>query len=379
MNCQKLDDILELYLIGELAPDEAAAATEHLAACAHCQASLAAARARLATLEAALATHRASPGFTDHTMARVVAQVRPQAVAEPAPDSWRTRLFRYAALAAAAALFVVAGYGFLRRQPTARLEDGVVAVAGPNARSVRADTPLSAGDVLATPADRRASLALAGGRLRVRLEPRTVIRIPDPNSGTAVHLMRGEMYCRASGDGQSPVVAAPLARVAPENGIVSVHVTPHAKRSAAAGQFQGTVTLVAHDGGARVLLSGRRPRQLQLARGQVLTLRTDGSPTLARPVSLDQVRGLVERNLREVMTRHGELELRRDLIAARRHHGSPVEQLQLLRAEGELEEVMRRTRAAHTALNHRLELLDRCEAQGKNAFRLVVRPAPRSR
>jgi hypothetical protein len=389
MNCQHFDDIVDLHAAGEADPATAAAAESHASDCPACRERLQAARRRLAALEAALGRHRASPGFVERAMARVGAEAQADAAGEEQREGTWGRVARYVAMAAAAALFVLAGRGFLRRQGPARLEQGVVAVAGPNARPLKASSPLAVGDVLATPTDRRASLVLAGGRLRVVLEPATVVRITDPPRGTAHEVLRGGAWCRASSARGAPAIASPLARVAASQGVVSVHVNPHRAAGASpTGRFQGEVTLVAHEGGARVLAGRQRGRKgaLALKSGQVLTLRSPGRAEALRarpgakqgrafvvlrrpdaelpagPVSVARLREAVERSLREVMTRHGELERARETVAARMRLGArPGEQLQLFRHAAELHEAMRQTEAIHAELGRRLAILRRSQ------------------
>ena len=252
MNCSQFQDIAELLVLGELDAAETEAAERHLAACAPCRTHGAAVKGQLRALEAALASHKARPDFVERTMARVRAQVAPPKIADDRPESLRSRLFRYAALAAAAALFVMAGYGFLFRARSAWVESGSVTVLGPTARNAKAGKVLSPGDVVATSDQGEATLALAGGRLRVALRPKTIARITDPRSGTALQVLRGEAYCRGSAGENAPLVASPLANVAAGPGAFSLNVTPEPTlTSVSAGTiqpFKGVVTLAAHDG-----------------------------------------------------------------------------------------------------------------------------------
>jgi len=376
MNCERFDDIAELLVAGELAEAESAEAEAHAVECAACRGRLASARAQLRALEAALAPYRAAEGFVERTMARVRAEAGPPE--EEQPETPRHRFFRYAAMAAAAALLVMAGYGFLHRGPAAWVESGVAAVVGPTARQLAPASQLKAGDLVATPLEAGATLALAGGRLRVALAPGSLVRVMDPRSGTALQLLRGEAYCRGSGGESTPMVACqgpPLANVAAGPGVVSLHVTPE---PAAPGAAPGTmVTLAAHDGAARVVVPGQGTGAMPLRSGQVLTLSSDRGRSLSQPIPIERLRAALEAERRAVVTRHGDLELRWEALLAGMPEGLPGGRAQLARRAAELQEALGQTRALHARLEHNLRLLDRCQAEGQRAFRLVLRPVPR--
>jgi|GEM_PF-2195247 len=373
MNCTQFDDIAELYLLDELDAATTAAAEQHLASCERCRAAAQAAGARLRALEAALAPRRAPDGFAERAMARIRAEAAP---AEPKdrPETLRSRLLRYAALAAAAVLLVMAAYGFLRRSGYASwLESGTVAVLGPHARTVGPNQPLIEGDELATPDHSSATLALAGGRLRVALAPRSRVRLTDPRTGTALQLLSGEMYCRSLGGEGTPMVASPLANVAAGPGVVSLQVTPERGAPLApASPFQGIVTVAAPDGTARVVVPGRQAGPVPLERGQVLTLSSDQRHSLTSPVPFDRLRQLLQAELRSVRQRHGELEHRWNLLAS----GSHANGGQLPARFGELQDALAQTRALHGELEQRLRLIERCQTEGPQAFRLVFQPLP---
>ena len=378
MTCQQLDDILELYAVGELSPESAMEAERHLAECAACRGQVEAARARLAALEGALAGCRVSEGFVARTMARVRAMAAPAREPREAPETLRSRLGRYAALAAAAVLFVLAGYGFLQRPPVAQLERGAVAVAGPNARAVSVGNRLGVGDLVAAPSSGTPCLALAGGRLRVALGPKAVVRITDPRSGAVAQLERGDLYCYASGDEGAPAIGLPLGRVTTSRGLVSMHVVPQSPASGGQSRFQGVVTIVAHDGGARVLVPGR-PSGLALQSNQVLTLSSDPRVALAAPVSFDALRRFVEGEIHKAKARHGELDLQWQSIASGFPQGAFGPGGGLFPRAVEVQDALQRTQAIHAELGRRLELLDRYQSQGRRVYRLVVRPAPHGR
>ncbi|HPD13818.1 MAG TPA: hypothetical protein PLE19_02660 [Planctomycetota bacterium] len=377
MDCTQFDDLAELLAAGELDAAATAEANAHAAACPTCRARAAAARAGIAALEAALAPHRAAESFTARAMSRVRAAA-PREAAETGPEPLRSRLFRYAALAAAAALFVAAGYGFIQRSRTAWVEGGTVAVLGPDARTLRPNSSLAVGDLLATPANSAATLALAGGRLRVALAPGSVARVTDPRTGTALQLLRGEMSCRGSDGENTPMVASPLANVAAGPGLISLAVTPQATaKSAAPGAapFEGVVTLAAHDGAARVVVPGRTAGPVPLDRGQVLTLSSDPRRSFSVPVPIERVRQSLESERRGLMARHADLQLHWQAIAAGLRGGTMAEPGQLVRYAGDVQDALGQTGAMHAELERRMQLLDRWQAEGRSNLRLIVQPA----
>ncbi len=234
---------------------------------------------------------------------------------------------------------------------------------------------LAAGDLVATPPDGGATLALAGGRLRVALAPGSLVRIMDPRGGTALQLVRGEAYCRGTGGESTPMVASPLANVAAGPGVVSLHVTPE---PAAPGAAPGTmVTLAAHDGAARVIVHGQGTGAMPLRSGQVLTLSSERGRGTSQPIPIGRLRQALEAERRAVMTRHGDLELRWEALMAGMPEGVLGARAQLARRAGELQEALGQTRTLHARLEHNLKLLDRCQAEGQRAFRLILRPVPR--
>jgi len=373
MTCEQFDDIVELYAGGELDREAEAAAETHLAACPACREALAAARGRLAALDAALAPCRASDDFVARTMARIPASVAPTAAA-PGPERLRGRLLRYAALAAAGLLFALAGYGFLQRPPVARLNDGQVACAGPNARPLKPGTPLAIGDVLATSTESNASLELGGGQVRAVMAPATVVRITDPRSGTVVQVLRGEIYCRVASRRGSPVIASPLAKVAATRGALSLHVTPRPDAGSRQLPFEGTVTLVAHEGDARVLVPGHRLGAVALRDGQMLTLSAGRRRTVEQPFSLPDARRALLARLQEVQDRHVALEREWQLVSASALQVAAPQQPELVRRAFDIQRAMRQAEATQAEFGQRLQLLQRCQSQGRRIFRVTLRP-----
>jgi hypothetical protein len=375
MNCERFDDQAELYVVGELSPELVAEAEAHLAACPACRQRADAARRRLRALDAALAPHRASDGFVDRAMARVRAEAAP--LRAEGPEPLRRRVLRYAAVAAAAALLAMAGYGLLRPGGDSWLESGTVAVLGPNARPLGPRQTLRPGDVLATPAGGSATLAFANGRLRVALAPLTTVRIADPSTGTALQLVSGEIYCAGSKAEGAPTVACPLANVAAGPGVVSLHVTPEKGAAPPANgtePFQGTVTLASHDGTARVMALGRGPAAIPLEQGHVLALSSDRRRALVTPVGFEQLRQVVDAERRGAMARHRELEWRWDTLMGGIEGLADPDRVQVLRWADELQEAMGQMRAIQAELDHRLKLLERCQAEGRRVFRVSAAP-----
>ncbi len=369
MNCQEFDDIVELYLVGELDPETSALAEAHVGGCRACSERLAAARERLAVLDSALGAHKASENFVERTMLRVRFLA---SEADEGPEPLRSRLLRYAMLAAAAMFFVLAGYGFLRGRPLAVVERGSVAVVGPEPRAVGARSRLTPGDVVMTPPGSTAMLSLVGGKLKAALGPGTVVRVADPRSGAALHVLRGEVYCRATSPRGVPVVAAPLARVAPGPGLVSLHVQPQPVRGASG--FHGTVTLVAHDGRAAVIMKRGR-RVLRVRSGQVVTVRSDGGWGLLGPTPLERLRQEVERRLAATAARCNELEVSRQRLAEALRQAPVEAQGELFRRVAEVEETLRRFEALSAQLLHQRAVLERCRQRGSAFFRVLLAPS----
>ena len=120
MKCDQLHQHVDLYAAAELEAGLAVELEAHAAECAECAAQVAAARGRIAALEASLDRFRADDGFVARTMARVRAQGERPEMAPLVPQITHPVL-RYVAMAAAAVLFALAGYGFLQRDPAARV------------------------------------------------------------------------------------------------------------------------------------------------------------------------------------------------------------------------------------------------------------------
>ncbi len=369
MDCREFDEIVELYVVGELDPMSAADAEAHLGECSDCRERLAAARRRLATLDAALATHRASDRFVGQTMARVHLLARDQA---EGPEPLSSRLLRYAMIAAAAMFFVLAGYGFLRGRPLAVVERGSAALVGAESRPIGASSRLSPGDIVATPANSTATLNLAGGKLKAALGPGTIVRVTDPRTGAALQVLRGEVYFRATASRGVPLVATPLGRVAPGSGLVSVHVQPQPLRRSPG--FHGTVTLVAHDGRAAVTI-GRTRRLVPVRRGQVVALRTEGGAGLLGPTPLERLRQEVDRRLAATAARRNQLAATRRQLADRLRQAPVEAQGEIFRRVAELEEALRRFEALNAHLLHQRAILEKCQDKGTTQFRLLLQPS----
>jgi hypothetical protein len=363
MTCEQFDDIVELFIGAELDPASRAAAESHLAGCPACRERLEAARGRLGALEAALAARRASERFVERTMARVRAIAGSRA--EEKPERLRSRLLRYAAMAAAGALIAIGvyglfmgGYGVPRGAPAARLEGGLAALTGPAPRSLRPGAPLAVGDVLATRRDSGATLALAGGRLRLVLAPNTVVRITDPRSGSVVQLLQGDIRCHAASGAEPPVIVAPFARVVAGPGVVRLHIVPRP----GSGPQQGAATIViANDGDARVFTPEHPGGEVPLERGQALVLQPDLRIPIARPASVDRLQALTQMRLRDVRTRHGELELEWQAATAGMHQAPAEERSLFVRRALDIQNAIAQTQALHADLERQIEFLRRVQ------------------
>jgi len=381
MNCHRFDDILELYAAGEADAEAGAALERHASECPECRAGIEAARSRLRALEAGLGRFRAAEGFVERAMARVRAEAAREAEPGPAPEPLTSRFLRYAGYAAAAALFVLAGYSLLQRTPRARLVSGPVACAGPNARALDPGSALTVNDVLATAADpeAKACVELASGRMRAVLAPQTVVRITDPRGGAVAYVARGGLFWRVKSERGAPVVASPLLKVAASRGAMSLHVTPKPGYGRERRGFRGIVTLVAHEGEARALVPGGRAGVLSLRPGQVLTLRSDRRAVLVRPRPFEDVRRRLLSRLSQVQSRLAELQRLSEQVSFQFRSAPAERQPVLLQRVVEYQKAMQRIHTDHLELGQRLDLLKRYQDQGRRIFRFVLRAAPTSR
>jgi len=357
MDCKRLDEQIDLYVAGELDGESAAELERHAEACADCRARLEAARRRLEVLDNELGRYRADEGFVARAMARVRAEAeRPP---EPLPpESLTTRLSRYAAMAAAAGLFLLAGYGLLRQGPSARFLRGPMARVGPQAAQLVPGAVLATNDVVATPAGAKepALVDLGEGRLRVAVKPASVLRIADRRAGPIAHLYRGGLVCRAR-RGESPAIATPLACVAAGQGAVGVHVVPQGSQGGKPSQFRGTVALVAYDGWARVQVAGPRRAVVTLRPGQTLVLRSGRQP-MAPPLPAAAIRKRYASQLGEVDRRLAHFKRQWDHVSSRVRMVPPEDHPRLfidgVRLQAEIHKMMK----SRGELRRRIELLE---------------------
>jgi len=378
MTCQQLDDILDVYAAGELDREPAADAERHAAECSECAGRLEAARRRLQALDGVLAGLRKGDDFAERVMARIRAEAPPAAEpdAEPAPDRLRTRLLRYAAYAAAACLFILAGYGFLRRPALAHLRQGPMVRVGSNAGLLSPGAAIGHNEVVATPADAKglACLDLAAGRMRAVLSPGSELRLTDPRSGVVASLERGDLFWRVLSKDASPVIASPLARVQGGRGDFSLHVAPRPDEER--GRFSGQVTVVAHTGDARVHLAGQGGGVLELHPGQILALRSDPRRIVAQPVAFDLVQKQLQGQLRELQQRRAGFERQWLTISQAVRQAPTGQHPDLFRRGVVCQETLRQTDAACAELSRRLELLQHCHDEGQHIFRVVLQQFP---
>ena len=362
MSCERFDDRIDLHAAGELDAETASALGRHAAECPACAARIEAARRRIATLETTLARFRAADDLVARTMARVRAEpARPE---KPLIPRISHPVLRYAAMAAAAALFVMAGYGFLRGKPAARLVGGRMARVGARTASLAPGAALVKGDVVATPRGGRAVAVvdLAGGRMRAAMRPASVMRIADPRYGTVAHLARGGLVIGVRGRRGAAAVSTPLARVTALGGTVSVHVVPQPGPAGPAGRFRGLVTLRAHDGWARVQLASRRGETVALRPGQALILRSGPSRSPAmQPLPRDEVHQRLVRQREDTERRIAHFRRQWEDVS-RMVRDAPREELPRLFVEGvRFQAEIIKAAAVQRDLCRRLDLLQRID------------------
>ena len=389
MNCERFDELVDLHVAGELAGDPGRELEEHAGQCPVCGPALEAARRRHDRLDRALAAARLRDGFVTHTLGRILAAARARPEPEPdrGPESLTSRLLRYAALAAAAALFILAGYGLVQRRSVARVRKGDVSLAsldaGSDAQPRRPLSPghvLSSGDVIRTPENAKAVCVvdLANGRMRAVLAPNTCIRIGDPRRGTVAYVDQGDLYWRVDSSVGAPVVVSPLARIAAARGAISIHVASLPRRSARPGPFRGVVTLAVKEGSARVVLAGRSGRTLDLRRGQVVTLCTHETRPAIPCTFVDVFASLRER-LGQIERQQAHLHQRWQLISAA-VRTVPSGQLPALFRDGtRTRTALAQATVVRARIIRRLDLLRRYDRQGQSIFGAELRPVSHSR
>lgn len=350
MNCARSNDLIDLCVARELDADLARDVEHHAAHCPVCAQRLAASRSLITTLDTTLDRFRAADDFAERTMARVARDIGSLSAREPQPESLRSRFLRYSALAAACLLFALAGHRLFARRPLGRLRGGQAKLGRAHRadKTIQPGASLDCGDTIETPENGEAVVDLAGGRMRAVLKRNTIVRICDPRRGAVAHVEQGDFFCRVASDEGSPVIVSPLGRIGTTHGAISVHVAPARTSGPAAGRFRGSVTLAAHEGGARVLLPGGRSA-LTLRPGQVITLSTDPGPSLDRILALEEGGRQLERYRALVRAKQAELR-----TCAHVQH-DPTQRLH------ELEGLKRHCR--------QLILIQRCRTEGQRVFR----------
>lgn len=378
MNCQRFDEIVDLLAARELEPSAAAEAEAHAGQCPECAGRLDAAWARLRTLEASLGTLSLSDGFIERVMAGVRAEAaRAQKPAEaPSQERWRTRVLRYAAYAAAASLFIMAGYGFLHRPDAARFRSGNASLVGVNSAQLAPDTRLAAGQVVATPANATGMgrLDMAEGRLQAVLAPGSLLRLADPRSGVFATLDRGDLFWRAAGQ-HAAAFATPLARVRTGPGDFSIHVAP-TQGEGEPGRFTGRVTIVTRNGSASVQVVGQEQGPLTLSPGHVLTLRSDPHRLVAQPLPFEAVEQSLLSQIQEFQANRGNFQRLWQEISDAVTTAPTQQRSDLFRRAVGYQEAIRQADQAAAERARLLEALRHAHEQGNHIFRVVLEPAP---
>ena len=361
MSCERFANSLDLDAAGELDAATAAALERHAAGCGACQARIAEARERLAELEACLARCRVGDDFVARTMAQV--RLEPPRAEEPLVPRVTHPVLRYLTMAAAAALFILAGYGFLRGTPSARFVGGPMARIGREAASLVPGAALSSGDIVATPraAKEVALVDLARGRMRAAVKPASVLRIADPRCGTVAHLSRGGVIMGVREQGGCSAVSTPLARVTALGGAVSVHVVPQAGASGEGG-FSGLVTLKAHDGWARVQIASYRGGAVMLRPGQALILRSGRRVRAgAQPLAYDEIRRRLERQREGIGQRLEHFRRQWEDVSRMVRFATPEEMPRLFIHGVRFQAEINKSAALQREIDRRLDLLHRIE------------------
>ncbi|MFW6161716.1 MAG: anti-sigma factor family protein [Planctomycetota bacterium] len=367
MNCEAFENQIDLFAAGEVDAVTAAALERHAAQCSACADRVQAARRRQTALERALEPFRAAEDFTARTMARV--RREPERPAKPLIPTIQHPALRLAALAASIALFALAGYGWLRGSPSARVVRGPIARVSRTTASLAPRAALSDGDVVATPRSAKspALVDLAGGRLRVAVKPASVVRITDPRCGTVAHLARGGLVIGARRAGGCTAVTTPLARVTALGGAVSVQVVPASEESeesekSGEGGFRGLVTMRVHKGQARVQLASRRGHTAVLRSGQTLVLRSgQRRRAQVQPLPHDEIRRRLAEQRDQVEQRLAHLRRQWEDVSRMVRFAPPEEQAQLFVEGVRFQAQMQQALAIRRAIDRRLGLLDRIE------------------
>jgi len=377
MNCQRFDEMVDLLAAGELEPGASAEAESHAGQCPECALRLEAARERLRTLEAGLGALSVSDGFVERVMAGVRAEARrAEKPAEQTPrERLRGRLLRYAAYAAAASLFLMAGYGFLQRPSAARFLSGKAT--GEDAKDIPAGARIPAGGRIVTPvsSNQLSRLDLEEGRLQAVLAQGSVLRLADPRSGVLATLDRGDLFWRAVGARASAAFATPLGRVQAGTGDFSIHVAP-TQGEGEGGHFTGQVTIVTRNGSASVQVLGQDQGPLTLGPGQVLTLRSDPHRLVTPPLPFDAVEKSLQGQIRELQANRGNLERLYQEVSNAVRTASVQQQGELFRKAVGYQEAIRQADQGANERARLLEVLRRVHDQGQHIFQFVLQPTP---
>ena len=205
-------------------------------------------------------------------------------------------------------------------------------------------------------------MELAGGRLRVAVQPSSVVRITDARCGTIAHLARGGLLLGSNGQPGCPAVSTPLARIAPLSGTVSVQVVPQPGPADPTGDFHGLVTLRAHKGWARIqLATSQRGGVVTLRPGQTLILRSDlpQAAAAAQPLDYDELREGFRRKIGDVAQQIDHFQREWDQVSQLVRHAPPEDHPSLFLKGVQYQVEIRRAAAVRAELQRRLDLLQR--------------------
>lgn len=185
---------------------EAEAARSHVAACGDCRRLALGLEQEKAALEGALSSPEAGMGPAGASP-RLHRDLARRSVPRPAPG--RTRIVRFAALAAAACAVVSVGVRLLaspRPIATVARVEGAPAIAG-RFRPLVEGAPIHAGDRIDVPAGAHLEVAFAGGiRLVLRQRSRAEAGRPSPGERARIRLETGAAFVDVPVAGRSVVV-----------------------------------------------------------------------------------------------------------------------------------------------------------------------------
>ncbi|NQT86213.1 hypothetical protein HQ560_05570 [bacterium] len=377
MSDEKFDDLIDLYAAGELDAAARTSVETYIEEHPDRVAELNAARERQSALEARLASHRVSDGFVERTMVAIQAAAPATApVVDAPPERLVTRIFRFAAMAAAASLLLAGSYGMMSPGPAGRIAAGsATRVSANRTVNAAAGATLACGDVVkttGTPGD-FTRISLAQGRLRGALAPGSRLQVCDERKGSIALLHQGDLFWRASSSRAAPVVDTPLIRVAAMDGDMSLHVKPSPQ--ATGNRFRGTVVLAAHRGAAQVFIPGRRRGPITIRGGQMLTLHT-GVRRIAQPQNPDIVCQKLRESAAQKTQAFDALKERWEAISEAVRGAPKDAQWKLFEQAAQAQAQMRQTRSDLAKIHQAIQRLERCRTNSRQVFPRLASDEP---